>query len=457
MDVPDLLYNVLATRNPVTKYPDKLFMVCYNIMLLCRLAPSDPVEKRAWEMSAEAGYKPRGSRGYKTLEVLGPEHEFSIVDEHLKPLPIVDVVIKRLCGRIRNNVYLSGFVFGKELQKHLAEFKAVTPFRSPLLFEETMYRAVLEILDVLDEFGAQLLGLGMHPTLSLDEVRVWDHRDRQIYEALDRIFGLRQHGWLNIQSFQLNLPYLNEAEAVGLYNVLAGVLPYIPAISAASPIYESKFGEFEDNRLHFYRINQAKVPSITGNIIPEPIDSFETYRNLTIRRYSADLMKVDAPGCIVNKEWINSRGAIFRFDRRAIEIRIMDEQECIKSDVALSCFIRALLRGLMRSSETGLTYPVLVRNLNAIVRDGLDARVTHPKSSTARGVCRHLYKIAYENASEEEKTCLGIVRRRIDGGNLSEKITEHVRRRSQRTDLTEAILSVYSRLAVKLRRNEIYE
>ena len=62
-------------------------------------------------MSTETKYVSYGSKKYEKLEVLGPEHEFSVVDEYLKPLPIVDIVIKRLCKRIRNNVYFSNFVF----------------------------------------------------------------------------------------------------------------------------------------------------------------------------------------------------------------------------------------------------------------------------------------------------------------------------------------------------------
>jgi len=413
-------------------------------------------------MSTRHADKPHVSRAYKTLEVLGPEHEFSMIDEQLRPHPIADAVIKQLCGRVRNTVSFKDFALGKELQKHVVELKAITPFRSPRSLEETMYGAVLRVSDLLDKCGVQLLGLGMHPTLSLDEVRVWNHRDRQIYEAFDKIFGLKQHGWVNIQSFQLNISYRNESEVVKLYNILAEVLPYIPAISAASPIYESRFGEFVDNRLYFYRINQARIPSIAGEIIPEPVDSFETYHDLTIRKYSKDLVKAKAPRYMIDKEWINSRGAIIRFERRAIEIRIMDEQECIKSDVALSCFIRALLRGLMQpnkmeSDVTGLPHSVLVKNLNAIIRSGLDAKIDHPRYLTARDLCRDLHRIAYENGSEEEKNYLWVVKKRIENGNLSETILKHVQGRLQRTDLNEAILNIYSKLSEKLRKNEIYE
>jgi len=396
---------------------------------------------------------------FRTLQVLGPEHEFSIIDEKLQPLPIVDKVIKDVHGRIVNNVDLGEFSFGKELQAHVAEFKANQPFDSPEVFEETMNNAVLRILEFLEKrYGAHLLGLGMHPSLLLDKVKVWSHRDRQIYEALSRIFNLNQHGWLNIQSFQLNLPFQNELEAVRLYNALANLLPYLPAIAASSPIYESKIGDYVDNRLHFYLVNQAEVPSITGDIIPEYVGSFEEYEKTTIRQYSEDLAKVHAPRCLLNKEWLNSRGAVIRFDRKAIEIRIMDEQECVKSDVALSCFIRATLRGILQHQEEFeyLPHNLLVNNFRAVIRDGLDALVRHPKGSTARQVCRHLHRIAWENASSEEKKYLGIIKRRIEEGNLSDLILKEVTKKVLRTDLEEAIFTVYSSLANSLERNRVY-
>jgi len=397
---------------------------------------------------------------YRTLQVLGPEHEFSIIDEKLQPLPIVDKVIKDMHGRVVNNVDLGDFSFGKELQAHVAEFKANEPFDSPEVFEETMHNAVLRILDFLEKrYGAHLLGLGMHPLLMLDKVKVWSHRDRQIYEALSQIFNLNQHGWLNIQSFQLNLPFKNEREAVKLYNALANVLPYLPAIAASSPIYESKIGDCEDNRLHFYLMNQAEIPSITGDVIPEYVSSFEEYEKTTIRKYSEDLAKANAPRCLLNKEWLNSRGAVIRFDRRAVEVRIMDEQECVKSDVALSCFIRATLRGVLQQGEEeyeNLPHHILVNNLHAVIRGGLNASVQHPNGSTARQVCRHLHRIAEENASSEEKKYLGIIKRRIEEGNLSDLILKEVTKRVLRTDLREAIFTVYSSLASSLKRNRIY-
>jgi gamma-glutamyl:cysteine ligase YbdK (ATP-grasp superfamily) len=399
----------------------------------------------------------RGTNTYKTLEVLGPEHEFSIVNEELKALPIVDKIIKNFRGRIVNFVELPHFTFGKELQLHVMEIKPNAPFRSPENFEETMQNAVLHLTGVLEcKYRAHLLGTGMHPLLRLEETGVWPHRHRQIYQAYSRVFDLNRHGWLNIQSFQLNIPYSNEKSAVFLHNVLAEICAYLPAIAASSPIYEGKLGELADNRLHFYRLNQKEVPSIVGNVIQEYVSSFEQYQREIIEKYSLELANFGVDDCLLFKDWVNSRGAIFRFDRKAIEIRIMDEQECVKSDVALSCFIRALLRGLMMEKAGLLSHEILVKDFNSVIKMGLNAKVTHPKWQTARQVCRHFLKIAWKNATEEEKKYLPIVEKRIELGSLSDILRDRVVRKAQKTDFREAVIDVYSRLIKSLMDNQPY-
>ncbi|MCX8177868.1 MAG: glutamate-cysteine ligase family protein [Candidatus Bathyarchaeota archaeon] len=391
---------------------------------------------------------------YRTLEVLGPEHEFSIVGEDLKPLPIADKVIKDFHGRIVNFVRQDRFTFGKEMQLHVLEFKPNKPFKSPRIFEETMHKAVLRIIDFLEKrYGACLLGTGMHPLLRLEETSIWPHRHREIYHAYGEIFNLKQHGWLNIQSFQLNLPYSSEEKAIQLHNLLTNVCAYIPAISASSPLYEGKLGEYVDNRLHFYMENQKEIPSITGSIIPEYIHSFRQYKDEIIGGYSRDLAKAGAHRCLLYKEWVNSRGVILRFERKAIEIRILDEQECIKSDVALSCFFRALLRGLLKEKPQLLPTETLVRDFQKVIKEGLNAKVSHPQGPTARHVCKHFLKIAYANAGEDEKEYLSIVQRRIEDGSLSELIRENLIKRTQKADFNEAIIDVYSKLLKSLREN----
>ncbi|MEM2099290.1 MAG: glutamate-cysteine ligase family protein [Candidatus Bathyarchaeia archaeon] len=389
--------------------------------------------------------------------MLGPEHEFSLVNDELKALPIADMVIKDFCGRTVNFVELPNFTFGKELQLHVMEIKANKPFKSPEIFEETMQNAVTTLLVFLEKkHNATLLGTGMHPLLKLDETRVWPHRHRKIYQAFSKIFNLTQHGWLNIQSFHLNLPYSKETHGVKLHNLLAEICTYLPAITASSPIYEGTLGSNMDNRLYFYKLNQKEVPSITGDIIPEPVTSFTQYHKDVIGRYSRDLAKAGADKTILFKEWVNSRGVIFRFDRAALEVRVIDEQECIKSDVAISCFIRAALRRLMAENIETLPHTLLVADFNSIIANGLNANVQHPKGKTARQVCKYLLNLAWENADNVEKKYLRLVEKRIDNGSLSELIRERVLRRAQKTTFAEALINVYSTLIKCLANNQPY-
>jgi gamma-glutamyl:cysteine ligase YbdK (ATP-grasp superfamily) len=375
----------------------------------------------------------------------------------LKALPIVDKVIKGFCGRVVNFVERPEFTFGKELQLHVMEIKPNMPFRSPEIFDETMHKAVLSLLNFLeDKYKAFLLGTGMHPLLRLEETGVWPHRHRQIYEEYSKVFNLKRHGWLNIQSFQLNLPYSNEENGIVMHNLLANICAYLPAIAASSPIYEGKFGENIDNRLRFYMLNQEEVPSITGDVIPEYIFSFEQYRRDIIERYSLDLANAGVKRLLLHKDWVNSRGVIFRFDRKALETRVMDEQECVKSDVALSCFIRAVLRGLMMEKIEFLPHEILVKDFNSIIAGGLDSEVSHPYGSTARQVCQRFFKVAWANATKEEKKYLPIIQRRIECGCLSEIIKERIRVKAQKTDFREAIISIYSMLIKSLKDNQPY-
>jgi gamma-glutamyl:cysteine ligase YbdK (ATP-grasp superfamily) len=379
------------------------------------------------------------------------------VNDQLRPLPIVDKVLKDFHGRIVNFVELPRFTFGKELQLHVMEFKANEPFVTPFDFEETMQEAVSMIQDfLLRRFQARLLGTGMHPLLRLDETSIWPHRHRQIYAAYSRMFNLRRHGWLNIQSFHLNLPYSNEKEGILLHNILANLCPYLSAITASSPIYEGKIGKRVDNRLYFYVQNQKEIPSVTGDVIPEYVSSFAQYKQNIIEEYSKDLASAGADRLILHKEWVNSRGVIFRFDRRALEIRVMDEQECVKSDVALSCFIRAVLRGMINENAELLPHMVLVKDLHATMTKGFDAAVHHPRGVTARQVCKYLYDVALKNATNDEKVYLPIIQKRIERGNLSEILRKRILKESRRKDLKEAILDIYSDLTKSLEENNPY-
>ena len=388
--------------------------------------------------------------------MLGPEHELSLVNQDLAVLPIADKIIKNTCGKTINFIELPNFTFGKEMQLHVMEIKANQPFKSPVEFEETMQTAVTTLSQIVQKYGARLLGTGMHPLMKLQDTSIWPHYHKKIYQAYGKIFNLNQHGWLNIQSFHLNLPYQKEADATQIHNQLANLCAYLPAVAASSPIYEGKNGKDIDNRLQFYKVNQKEVPSVTGDVIPQYVSSLEQYKREVIGGYSQALAKAGADKTLLEREWVNSRGVIFRFDRKAIEVRVMDEQECIKSDVALACFVRAAVRGLIAENIELLSHEVLVEDFNAVIRDGLNAEVSNPYGKTARQVCQHYLNLALEHADADEKKYLWLVGRRIAEGSLSERIRAGVLRRAEKTGFHDAIVDVYSTLIKCLIDNEPY-
>ena len=393
---------------------------------------------------------------YKTLEVLGPEHEFSLVNDEMKAMPIVEQVIKEYYMNMRagSTTYYERFNFCKEFPLHIIEIKPKKPFKNPELFEETMQNAILVLLELIGKkYHAHLLGTGMHPLLRLEETgtrpRDW------IGQELEKAFNLRRHGWLNIQSFQINLPYSSEEKAVCLHNALAYLCAYLPAISASSPICEGYITPYIDFRLYEYKMKSLEIPSVTGDVVPDYISSFRQYQKDISERYLRDLTNAGVTTNVF-ADYINQRGAVFKSTRKAIELRVMDEQECVKSDVSLSCFVRATIRGLIDLNYEPLPHQVLVDDYNSIIKNGLEAKVMHPAGKTGRQVCQYFFNLASKYATKNEKKYLWIIEKRIKEGNLSELIRRRVLNKAQKTDFEEAIISVYSKLSECLSRNEPY-
>lgn len=366
-----------------------------------------------------------------TIRMIGPEHEFMIVDEDLKPLPINDLIIKKIRGRVANEAKLSKVSVGKELQKHVLELKPQKPFSNLSEFEEVMFEGLQELISYLD---CKLLGTGMHPFLKPEEAEVWDHRDRAIYEAYDRLFNIKQHGFVNIQSFQLNIRYRNEEQAVELHNKIASILPHVAALAASSPICEGK-PLYMSSRLYFYRINQKNLPLICNEIIPERISSIDEYKNILKKMYD-ELRKKDAE--VLCSEWVNSRGVIFRFTRKCLEIKVMDEQECIKGDVALASFIKSLIKSDLGDFER----EEVLKKMDVAIESG---------TSALKDELEKLYKIALENADDDEKNYLKIIKDKIEDGSLAERIIKKLRDFSR-----EEILKIYLKLSDRLEKNKVF-
>jgi hypothetical protein len=180
----------------------------------------------------------------------------------------------------------------------------------------------------------------------LRDTQLWAHEYNEVYEAFDRIFGCQGHGWSNLQSVHLNLPFANDEEFGRLHAAIRLILPILPAATASSPVIDGALNGFLDNRLEAYRVNSRKIPSIAGRVIPEPVFTRGDYERQIFEKLYADIRPHDPDG-VLQYEWLNARGAIARFMRNTIEIRVMDVQECPQADVAICAAVVAVLQGLV--------------------------------------------------------------------------------------------------------------
>lgn len=285
----------------------------------------------------------------------GVELEYMIVDkETLKVKPIADLLLKELSGSLNDDFENGDISWSNELVLHVLELKTNGPAKNLSGLSEKFNENVKLANNKLAKHNAILLPTGAHPFMDpLKETIIWPHEYNEVYALYDRLFDCKGHGWSNLQSTHLNLPFANDTEFEQLHAAIRLLLPIIPAISASTPIIDSVFQGFKDHRLEYYRKNQAKFPSIAGKIIPERAFSQEDYESLIFKPIQKEISPFDTEG-VLGKYFLNSRGAIARFDRMAIEIRVIDIQECPKMDLAVITIIIEALKWLMGKQKQEL-------------------------------------------------------------------------------------------------------
>ncbi|MCB2199820.1 glutamate--cysteine ligase [bacterium] len=277
----------------------------------------------------------------------GIELEFMIVDQiTLQVKPVADRLLATLAGPGASEAEVGVIGWSNELALHVLELKTNGPSSSLIGLADRFHENIVRANTILETEGAMLMPTAMHPWMDPEsETRLWPHEQNEIYRAYDRIFGVRGHGWSNVQSTHINLPFGDDEEFARLHAAIRIVLPLIPAIAASSPIVEGRVTGLLDTRLDYYRRNQHAVPSIAGQMIPEPVHSIDEYHKKILKRIYRDIEPHDPDG-LLQHEWLNSRGAIARFDRGAIEIRLLDIQESPRADIAIVASVVALVRAL---------------------------------------------------------------------------------------------------------------
>lgn len=307
----------------------------------------------------------------------GVELEYMIVDRAtLAVRPWSDrVLVDAVSGAPVSDIERGDITWSNELTAHVIELKTTDPEPALDRLSESFLREVREINARLAPHGCRLLPTAMHPLMRPDEARLWTHDNNDIYAAFDRIFDCRGHGWSNLQSVHINLPFDGDAEFARLHAAIRLVLPLLPALAASSPIQEGRVTGWPDNRLAHYRVNSAKLPALCGRVIPEPVYSEADYEKVVFASIRAQLAPHDPDGLLL-AEFSNSRGAIARFERGSIEIRLLDIQECPAADLAVVKTVVALLKELAAETHLPLAaqqaVPVepLAKLFNACVEQG---------------------------------------------------------------------------------------
>lgn len=285
----------------------------------------------------------------------GIELEYMIVDrETLAVLPIADRLLQVLAGRQVAEVQCGRLAWSNELALHVIELKNTDPEADleslPALFQSEVSR----INGLLETMNARLMPTAMHPWMNPRiETRLWPHDHAEIYRSYDRIFDCKRHGWSNLQSMHLNLPFAGDTEFARLHAAIRLILPILPALAASSPIAEGRFSGFLDFRMENYRTHQMTIPSTMGQVIPDTILDSESYRQQILLPMYREIEAYDPDG-VLQQEWLNVRAAVARFVRHAIEIRIIDVQECPYANLAIAEIVIHVVQALYQQKTASL-------------------------------------------------------------------------------------------------------
>jgi len=290
---------------------------------------------------------------YHLFDVIGVELEYMIVrEEDLTISPIAEQIFLQKSGSFEGEVNCGAVSWSNELVSHVIELKTSQPVHSLDGMGAFFHKNVQEINSILKHRRARLLPTASHPFMDpFSETNIWPHDSHEIYNLYNRIFNCQGHGWSNVQSTHINLPFHGDEEFARLHAAIRLLLPVIPGLCASSPLLEGRFSGYRDARLYHYQNNQKEIPSIAGKIIPEAIFDYSTYCQEVFNPINNALRPYDTEH-ILDHHFVNSRGAIARFDRGAIEIRLMDIQECPAADLSLVKFIVEVLK-LIVNEEFG--------------------------------------------------------------------------------------------------------
>ena len=369
------------------------------------------------------------------FSVMGIEIEYMLVDKNtLNVRPVSDLILRELAGKQVNEADLGDIAVSNELVMHVIELKnnGPKPLNAPVI--DQFQKTIMQLQPLLQEHELLFLPTGAHPWMNPHKETVrWPHGSNEIYRQFDSIFDCQGHGWANLQSMHVNLPYAGQQEFCRLHNSIRLLLPLLPALAASTPILDRKVTGLLDSRLYFYSRNQQKIPSISGDIIPDFIASEEEYDTRILQPMYRDIHPYD-PDKILQYPWLNSRGAIPKLDHKAIEIRILDTQECVTADIAIAQAINAILMNWQKNDyylNTPCETKALKLVFDQVISKGFHVRVDDShllrqwqlptRTMTVKQIWSSLIEQISTDLGRNQQLALELI---LSQGNLSERILQ---------------------------------
>ena len=190
------------------------------------------------------------------FQAFGVELEYMIVDrDTLNIRPLADELLKAQLGAYGSDFENGRVTWSNELVMHVIEIKSTQPESDFPALRDEFVSNVTRINTLLENWNAMLLPTAAHPWMNpLTETRLWPHDNNEVYDAYNRIFDCRGHGWSNLQSTHLNLPFYDDEEFTKLHAAIRVVLPLLPALCASSPILDGQPTGLLNTRLQYYNI-----------------------------------------------------------------------------------------------------------------------------------------------------------------------------------------------------------
>ncbi len=220
-----------------------------------------------------------------------------------------------------------------------------------------------------------------------------------------------------------------------------------------------------DSRMEAYLHHQDKLPELMGSLIPEAVFSQEDY----YREIFSPIAKAMAPfdtEHVMDHHFANSRGAIARFDRGAIEIRVIDIQECPSADLAIAELIVAVLKALTSGRwvssylQRAWSEHDLLPLFLQVIKDAGNANIANrdyllmfglmkQEQMSAQKLWQHLFVELYGDLSEG---CRQQIAHILEHGCLAARILKHTGKKPS----LDKIRGVYTKLANCLEEDKAF-